>query len=153
MVYSGKLKAVYDYTEILKIFGQKLKLVGYSGLKKYFSKKLIVDFSDHINIDGIALDSNKDSHLIDFVQTQIDKYFSVHLFGIFLIQFRNFPFLKKDIFFFSGQSCNNLGLLKSVLQKKYSEQTSIDCINSILKRGRYLDSTVILRLKYLLGLR
>ncbi len=102
MVYSGKLKAVYDYTEILKIFGQKLKLVGYSGLKKYFSKKLIVDFSDHINIDGIALDSNKDSHLIDFVQTQIDKYFSVHLFGIFLIQFRNFSFLKKDIFFFSG---------------------------------------------------
>ena len=153
LVYSGKLKAVYDYNQILKIFRQKLKLVGYNGLKKFLPKKLIVDFSNYINIYSIALDSDKGSHLIDFVQTEIHKYFSAHAFAIFLIQFENFPFLKKDIFFFSGQSYNKLGLLKSVLQKKYCEQTSIDCINSLLIRGRYTDSTLILRLKYLLGLR
>jgi hypothetical protein len=153
LTYSGKLKAVYDYNKILKIFKQKLKLVGYNGLKKYLSRRLIVDFSHFIDINSIDLDSDKASHLIDFVQTTIHTYFSAHLFGIFLLKFENFPFLKKDIFFFSGQSYDNLRLLKSVLQKKYSEQTSIDCMNSILKRGRYSDSLIILKLRYHLGLR
>jgi hypothetical protein len=70
-----------------------------------------------------------------------------------LIEFEDFPFLKKDIFFFNGQTYDNLGLLEAVLRKKHGDEVSSSTINQLLQRGRYSDSDILLRAKYLLGLR
>lgn len=152
LIYSGKVKAIYDYNKILEKLSQKLKSLGYNDLKRYLSKKIMVDFHSYADLGGVTLDSEKADHLIDFLQTEIHKYFSAHAFGIFLIEFEQFPFLKKDIFFFSGQSYDNLRLLESVLKRKYGEQISLDCINSILLRGRYSDASLKSRFNYFLGL-
>lgn len=153
LIYSGKVKAIYDYNKILEKLSQKLKIVGYNDLKRYLSQKFMVDFHSCIDHEKVRCDSDRAYHLRDFLQTRIHKYFSAHVFGIFLIEFEHFPFLKKDIFFFSGQSYDNLRLLESVLKRKYGEQISLDCINSILLRGRYSDATQKMRFKYFLGLR
>ena len=150
LFFSGKVRALFDNQLLLDNFNSYIASNDFDELLKYLPSAVKNDYVKELTFPLIR-DFEKAPHFIDYLQMNAHLYSPAHLFGVLLIKMVNFPFLKKDLFFFNGHSYSTIWLLNSLLEERHGQIVSSACTHIFLLRGRFIDSKI--KWKYILGLR